>query len=291
MQPTPHRPRTEPTGIDWDEMYAQASTLGTKRAASHAPPAPNKCRAAMSSDDAIFADRPWPEQRTCLVSERNRALERVAELEHKNAELEQKIQDLEKREKRTFYKTEKRYEKLMHAYHGKEIENKVWKEFWHASRRFLSEKTPTNCLAWMQQESQARTDRIKHEIERRRRELAVEATPGGVPPYFLCTITGKPMLDPVCLSDGMSYDRAAIARWLEKKHTSPNTNLPVDGTVIDNVQLRQAVDALAEATLKKWGAYDPILDGVVPVGSEFDPSRRGGWPVLGSSSPGCNGGV
>ena len=253
-------------------MYAQASTLGTKRAASHAPPAPNKCRAAMSSDDAIFADRPWSEQRTCLVNERNCALERVAELEHKNAELEQKLDALEK--------TEKRYEKLMHAYHGKEIENKVWKEFWHASPRFLSEKTPTNCLAWMQQESQARTDRIKQEIERRRRELAVEATPGGVPPYFLCTITGKPMLDPVCLSDGMSYDRAAIARWLEKKHTSPNTNLPVDGTVIDNVQLRQAVDALAEATLKKWVAYDPILDGAVSAGSEFDPSHRVNWPMF-----------
>ena len=56
MQPTPHRPRTEPTGIDWDEMYAQASTLGTKRAASHAPPAPNKCRAILRRK---FKGRSW----------------------------------------------------------------------------------------------------------------------------------------------------------------------------------------------------------------------------------------
>ena len=284
MQPAPHRPRAEPTGVDWDELFdAQALTLGTKRAASHAPPAPNKCRAAMSSDDddAIFASA-WSEQRTCLVNERNRALERVAELEHKNAELEQKLQDLEKREKRTFYKTEGRYEKLTEAFYATDLEKSRWEEFCKATPRFLREKAPTNCLAWMQQESQARTDRIEHEIERRRRELAVEATPGGVPSYFVCTITGKPMLDPVCLSDGMSYDRAAIERWLQVKHTSPNTNLPIDGTVIDNVQLRQAVDALAEATLAKWGAYDPILDGAVPAGSKFDPSQRDGWPVMGS---------
>jgi hypothetical protein len=38
-----------------------------------------------------------------------------------------------------------------------------------------------------------------------------------------CPITGEPMLDPVVAADGHTYERAAIARWLQTSDKSPLT--------------------------------------------------------------------
>ena len=38
-----------------------------------------------------------------------------------------------------------------------------------------------------------------------------------------CPITGEPMLDPVVAADGHTYERAAIARWLQASDKSPLT--------------------------------------------------------------------
>jgi len=45
------------------------------------------------------------------------------------------------------------------------------------------------------------------------------------PEEFLCPITKEPMVDPVMLDDGNSYDRYAIRKWID----SGNTKSPVDG--------------------------------------------------------------
>lgn len=51
-----------------------------------------------------------------------------------------------------------------------------------------------------------------------------------VPYEFLCPITQEIMKDPVCASDGYSYERKAIEEWLTKKQTSPIMNVPISGT-------------------------------------------------------------
>lgn len=51
-----------------------------------------------------------------------------------------------------------------------------------------------------------------------------------VPDEFLCPITHEIMKDPVCVSDGYTYERKAIEEWLSKKQTSPMINLSIKGT-------------------------------------------------------------
>ena len=63
------------------------------------------------------------------------------------------------------------------------------------------------------------------------------------------------MVDPVIAGDGHTYERAAIAEWLEWQHTSPVTqaplphprlvpNLLIKGTIASQrQQLRQAAQA------------------------------------------------
>ena len=43
-------------------------------------------------------------------------------------------------------------------------------------------------------------------------------------PRYLCPIMCTPMHDPVVAGDGFTYERSAIAKWLEEHSTSPLTN-------------------------------------------------------------------
>jgi hypothetical protein len=43
------------------------------------------------------------------------------------------------------------------------------------------------------------------------------------PVEFLCPITQEMMVDPVFTTDGHTYEKAAIQRWLTHKRTSPLT--------------------------------------------------------------------
>ena len=55
-----------------------------------------------------------------------------------------------------------------------------------------------------------------------------------------CPITLKPYVDPVSTVDGQTYERHAIAAWLEQHNTSPLTGEPLASKVlIPNVALRQ----------------------------------------------------
>ena len=44
-----------------------------------------------------------------------------------------------------------------------------------------------------------------------------------------CPITHQRMIDPVIASDGYTYEREAVQKWLKTKSTSPMTNEPMDG--------------------------------------------------------------
>ena len=51
-----------------------------------------------------------------------------------------------------------------------------------------------------------------------------------IPNEYLCPITHELMRDPVCVSDGYSYERRAIEAWLAKKQSSPMSNSSITGT-------------------------------------------------------------
>ena len=51
---------------------------------------------------------------------------------------------------------------------------------------------------------------------------------------FRCPITLDVIAEPVVAEDGHTYERNAIERWLQRKQTSPVTNLPMGLTLIPN---------------------------------------------------------
>ena len=68
------------------------------------------------------------------------------------------------------------------------------------------------------------------------------------------------MVDPVSTVDGQTYERSAIAMWLEKHDTSPVTNEPLPlKMLIPNFSLRELIQQ--------------HLQGGVAVGDARDPSR------------------
>ena len=56
------------------------------------------------------------------------------------------------------------------------------------------------------------------------------------------------MSEPAFLSDGHTYERAAILRWLGRKQTSPKTGEPLEsGAVFPNHLLRRQIREWQEA--------------------------------------------
>ena len=65
---------------------------------------------------------------------------------------------------------------------------------------------------------------------------------------FLCPITFELMMDAVIASDGHSYERSAITKWMSTKDNSPRTGEPLENkTLIPNLNLRKIIqDMIAE---------------------------------------------
>ena len=92
------------------------------------------------------------------------------------------------------------------------------------------------------------------------------------PAAFMCCITSELMNDPVITSDGQSYERAAIERWLRGRHTSPRTNERLQSKrLIPNIALRQQI-----ADFRNEHGYSP------PRPYHPPPLRHGGASSLDS---------
>ena len=67
-----------------------------------------------------------------------------------------------------------------------------------------------------------------------------------------CPITGEPMIDPVVAADGHTYERNAIARWLQASDKSPLTGgvLPHKNLVPNYVLLSSLQEAAAERAVQ-----------------------------------------
>lgn len=62
------------------------------------------------------------------------------------------------------------------------------------------------------------------------------------PAAFVCPITQELMREPVVTSDGHTYERAAIQRWLRDHNTSPQTNRPLPSKqLLPNIALRKQI--------------------------------------------------
>jgi hypothetical protein len=71
-------------------------------------------------------------------------------------------------------------------------------------------------------------------------------------PSFHCPIDHSVMRDPVVLSDGHSYDRPNIVRWLATNVTSPMTGIiHVDRKLSPNLNLRNAISEWLEIRTEK----------------------------------------
>ncbi|CAF1003515.1 unnamed protein product [Adineta ricciae] len=70
-----------------------------------------------------------------------------------------------------------------------------------------------------------------------------EVNQENLPNEFLCPITHELMTDPVCISDGYTYERKAIEEWLTKKQTSPMMNVSIKKTQLySNKTLKMLID-------------------------------------------------
>lgn len=64
-----------------------------------------------------------------------------------------------------------------------------------------------------------------------------------IPNDFLCPINLSIMKDPVICTDGHTYERAAIEKWLASNNTSPKTGMQLSSkTLIPNIALRNAIE-------------------------------------------------
>jgi hypothetical protein len=62
-----------------------------------------------------------------------------------------------------------------------------------------------------------------------------------------CPISEARMADPVMASDGNTYDRASITKWMASKSTSPATGEEIDKrTLVANHQLKSEIESWAE---------------------------------------------
>jgi len=66
-----------------------------------------------------------------------------------------------------------------------------------------------------------------------------------IPDHLVCPITLEVMDDPVICSDGITYNRDSIEKWLETNSTSPKTNKSlIDRKLIPNFAIKKAISQL-----------------------------------------------
>ena len=74
-----------------------------------------------------------------------------------------------------------------------------------------------------------------------------------IPDAFKCPITLQIMVEPMVTSDGHTYEKIVIEKWLESHDTSPKTNQQIEKTLVPNYALRSAIEQLfgIEQTMQK----------------------------------------
>lgn len=104
-----------------------------------------------------------------------------------------------------------------------------WDKLLHTMQRLAGE-----AAAWQEQEQQ----KLASPSEGRSSSSSSEP-----PAYFICPITSAVMSDPVVAPDGFTYERSAIAQWLQVARAcrSPMTNQPMEPILVPNHSLRSSI--------------------------------------------------
>jgi len=76
--------------------------------------------------------------------------------------------------------------------------------------------------------------------------ITVNADGGGAEapdwqPFLECSISHEIMVDPVVAEDGQTYERRALARWLESHGSSPMTSQPMGRRMVPNYALKSMI--------------------------------------------------
>ena len=96
-------------------------------------------------------------------------------------------------------------------------------------------------------------------LNRKRRIIKKTKKRGGADdPYleFMCPIGHTIMVDPVIASDGHTYERKNIEKWLKIKNTSPLTNVRMTQELNSNVALKDRIQTVAEENERFRNQYE-----------------------------------
>ena len=82
-----------------------------------------------------------------------------------------------------------------------------------------------------------------------------------VPESYICPISlqvmSDPYIDPI---DGTSYERSNLVEWIQKKHHSPITRLPLEeNQIVPNRNLKHIIEQFREAHPHVIDAYNNSL--------------------------------
>lgn len=89
-----------------------------------------------------------------------------------------------------------------------------------------------------------------------------------------CPITHQSFSDPVVALDGFSYERAALTRWFQIKHSSPMTSLHISPTIIPNRILKVALDSLSLQACRYHKRMDDAFERLSVLESEAEELRH-----------------
>ena len=155
---------------------------------------------------------------------------------------------------------------------------------------------PDADLKWVIDSHTKGLNRLKAELERRLRHLAMERVEHPMRRQLECPITQALMQDPVSTSDGHTFERYAIERhFTHNGLTSPLTNLTVTRDLRPNCVVKSMIQQMITEQLGKWSeARDwpfPVNTtprAVVDVFSENWPSVAGQGQVVGVDQSGLD---
>ena len=115
--------------------------------------------------------------------------------------------------------------------------------------RISSKVAPNNYKQKKFVNTHAQTEVIDFDdhITRKSYEVTSLIETSHLPTSIFCPITKMPMQDPVMLSDGNSYEREIIEKWIKKKKISPLTGQKLDTIVlIPNHTLRILISEIMQ---------------------------------------------
>lgn len=76
---------------------------------------------------------------------------------------------------------------------------------------------------------------------------------------FICPITYELMRDPVVASDGHTYEKAAIEKWLKHHQISPRNGEPMASLTIPNMNMKKLIQDIIDEVRTCYIYRFPIL--------------------------------